>query len=315
LLAVAATVACFAVMAASLGWPAYQHLQAKKRATSVADGRIVQDDIGEYGDIRVRWRDRSGADQVQRFGIYDVNKYRKGRVFRVRYDPDDPKAKAFPADPDETSAEDDLLIPLELSGVAAFLVLLGWGVRGLAFRRAARRNGHPMAGTLMRGQPIGPASYLGASTWIALSAPESTSAGNRWQRVMWHPALASVPDRATVIVHGDTTGRRRVVVELPGGELLVPAGRLRRKPPSSLDMSGGLGSTVSLDELFIVPTGVVLRPAGPWWRRALIVGLVGAALGAVAGVLIAGSPLAILPFAAGAAAVVINAWALNDGRP
>ena len=52
----------------------------------------------------------------------------------------------------------------------------------------------------------------------------------------------------------------------------------------------------------------------PWWKPAVLFASAGAALGAVAGVLIGGAAAAV-PFAVWTSALLVNAWALNGGEP
>jgi hypothetical protein len=124
---------------------------------AVAEGVVVEDGLGSKADIRVRRTDRDGHEHVQRFGVYDTVRYLTGRTLAVAYDPADPAVRGFPADPEETVAEDDLEVPILLAGTGVLVVMLVWAVRALLFRHAAGRAG---MGADLRDQVIRPAGAL-----------------------------------------------------------------------------------------------------------------------------------------------------------
>ncbi|WP_176308678.1 DUF3592 domain-containing protein [Micromonospora sp. NBS 11-29] len=313
LLALTAALLGLTVVAAGYGWRVHRYVSACERATVVVAGTVVQDRIGDLDDIRVRWTDHTGREHVQRFGVYDTDRYAKGREFRVAYDPSRP-AQGFPADPEETSARDDLVAPIVIAAFAAALLALAWAVRGLLFRRAAARPGRPMVASVLAGdRSDGPPVSLGSSTWIALT-DDRRRAAERWQRVMWHPVLNAVTGAVAVTVHGDVTGTGRVVVEMPGQVRLVPCGRLRHRPPRRVTLTGRADTDVADDDLVILPAGVKPPRTRPWWARAVTFALVGATLGGLCAVAFAGGP-AVLPAAAGGAALLVNLWALAGAAP
>jgi hypothetical protein len=316
LLAVAAALAGFAVIASFLGWQAHVYGVARHGAVAVAPGTIVEDGLGDSGDIRVRWADRSGREHVQRFGIYNTNRYTKGATFQVAYDPAHPAVNGFPGDPEEISAEDDLVVPIGISGLIAAGLLLTWGLRGLLFSRAGTRPGQHMIAVALTGQLAqgGPVS-LGNSSWFALADPATPHKSTRWQRVMWHPAIDSIDSPVNVVMHGGMQSRRRVVIELPDGTRLVPIGRLRHRSPKRVILDNRSDVRTDLTDSFILPTGTPPPPSQRWWHRGLVLALVGVVIGAGMGLLIGGGGIAILPFAAAASALLVNGWALTGTDP
>lgn len=314
LLALATVVLAFAVIATSLGWRAHTYINAHDRATAVVAGTVVEDGIGDLGDIRVRWMDHTGREHVQRFAIYNTDRYTKGRTFDVAYDPAAGEPRGFPADPDETSAEDDLVVPIELAGLVIVLIALGWALRGLWFRRAAKRPGHPMVASIFSGERVdGGSTWIGNSTWIALSASEHGSP-IRWQRVMWHPVVDSRRSPVPVMVHGDLSSKRRVAVEMPGQILLVPIGRLRHRPPRRVVLEERSDVRAGLDDFLILPAGTPLPLGHRWWRRPATFALVGTALGVLLGLLFADG-LAALPAGSAGCALLVNVWAMTGAEP
>jgi len=315
LLGVAAALAGFAVIASFLGWQAHGYVAAQHRASAVTTGTITEDAIGDNGDIRVRWTTGSGREHVQRFAIYNTDRYRKGSTFAVAYDPAYPAVDGFPGDPEETSALEDLQVPIGIAGVVAVLLILAWAGRGALFRWAGRRQGQPLVAVALAGQLVNGAPLsFGNSTWLGLSAPGGTGASYRWQRVMWHPAIDAVDDPVNVVVHGDVQSRRRVVVELSDGTRMVPIGRLRHRLPKRVLLEKRSDVRTDLRDSFILPAGALAPPSQRWWRRGLVLGLVGAGIGAVMGFLLGGG-IALLPIAAGASAVVVNSWAWTGTDP
>jgi hypothetical protein len=315
LLGVGAAVAAFAVIAAWLGWQAHAYRAARDRATAIADGLVVDDGIGDEGDIRVRWVDRAGREHVQRFGIYGTDRYARGRAFAVAYDPADPAPAGFPADPDETAAEDDLVAPIWIAGVVAGLLVLVWALRGLLYWRAANRPGHRMAALALLGEHAdGRLVSLGNTTWIALADTGEPRVPMAWQRVMWHPVVDSVKGHVDVVVHGDPTARGRVTVELPDGTRLVPVGRLRHGPPKRSVLHERADVRAGLEDSFNLPAGTLPPSARPWWRRGVALALVGATLGAVMGFLVGGG-VAAPALVVGVSAVLVNGWALTGAEP
>ena len=312
LLAVAAALVGFAVIASFLGWQAHTYDSAHRRASAVVAGTIVEDGIGDESDIRVRWADRSGRQHLQRFGIYDTDRYTKGRTFEVAFDPAYPGLDGFPGDVEETSALDDLEVPIGLAGVVAAGLLLAWGLRGALYKRAGTRPAEPMIAEALTGQLLdgGPVSF-GNSSWFALADPATPTQPSRWQRVMWHPGIDSADGPVGVLAHGSMQSRGRVVVELADGSSPVPIGRLRHRSPTRVLLERRADVRADLRDSFILPAGKPLATSQRWWRLGLILAVVGGVVGAVMGLLIGGGGIAILPFATAGAALAINGWGLT----
>jgi hypothetical protein len=309
LLAVAGTLAALALIGADLARDLIAYRAALGRATAVAEG-VVADDRGGEGEVEVRWADDAGQAHQQVFSVIDTGRYATGRPFPVAYDPADPSPVGFPADPEETAAEDDLVIPLGIATVAAGAFVLTWALRGLLFRLAATRAPHELLGRALAGESANGRVSVGDSSWIALSGTDERSM-TRWQRVMWHPALEELDGRVGVVVHGNPAGRRRVVVELPDGTRLVPVGRLRRREPRTLILTGREDVRSGL----ILPSGTTVLTRTRWWRRGAVSAGLGAAVALVTGLLQGYGAGPLLPLAGAGAAVALNAWALASGEP
>ncbi|MGW2821701.1 hypothetical protein ACWC24_11930 [Streptomyces sp. NPDC001443] len=329
LLGLTVTVVGYALFAGWLVGHAYAYEHARDRATATAHGLIVEDGIGEEGDIRVRWRDADGRTHVQRFGIYDTDRYTEGRRFEVVYDPAGADPQGFPADPDETSAEDDRGVPAVLGGVVLVPLSVIWLWRGLRFRLAARRPGRPMTATVRRGERLNlrNAFQNSNSTWLVLSeadlpeqadrpkASEDAKPAERWQRVMWHPALDELTGgRAPVTVHA--RGDRPAVVRLSDGTRLVPLGRLRRKPPTNVSLDDHEAGRLDLRDSFVRPAGAEPRSAGPWWWSGAGIAAAGTVLGVFGGFLMGGGTLvAVVGFALFVPTLLTAVWALSAPQP
>ncbi|MFI6935443.1 hypothetical protein [Streptomyces sp. NPDC050287] len=315
LLGVTSTLMGCALLAAWLGWHAYQYDSARDRATARSNGVVVEDGIGDEDDIRVRWTDQTGHEHVQRFGVYDNDRYTKGRRFPVAYDPHKPDPRGFPADPDETAAEDDLLVPIGLAGTVAVGFCAAWAWRGLRFRRTARKTGRPMVASVRRGERTGTATWLSDTTWLALAEPDQPDRPVAWQRVMWHPAVEDWSGPIAVTVHGSARSRGPLVTQLPGGTRLVPLRRLLHHPPlhALLDDQDAVRAD---PRDFFTPVDTTTPPAWPWWRPGAQAFAVGAVFGLVAGFLITnGSVVAAVSFALSAGTLFTASWALSAPQP
>ncbi len=312
LVSVAALVASTAVIAGSLGLAAHRYLAAKDAATSTVRGRVVQDGIGDSEDVRVRWTDARGRTHVQRFGVYDTGRYRRGATFPVRYDATAADPVGYAADPEGDVRLDDLTVPLGLAVAGCLLLLAGWPLRWWWWRRALARPARPMQARWLLGH-----QRLVTSTWARLASIDGGDPVVRWQRVMWHPALDAARGPVAVAVHGDLTRRRRVAIELEDGTPLVPIGRLAATEPVAWDLVERDSARVEAADAFILPPGAVREPAaGPWWRRRPVLFAVGgAALGAVGGVLLGGGGVAVVPFIAAGAGVLVHSWAFTGAEP
>lgn len=316
LLGVVGTLTGFALLATWLGVHAHRYGSARDRATARAVGRVVEDDIGDEEDIRVRWTDQAGHEHVQRFGIYDTDRYAKGRSFPIAYDPRQTRPRGFPADPDETAAEDDLLVPVGLAGVAAAAVCGVWARRGLRFCWTARRPGRPMSATVRCGERIGTAGWLSDTTWLVLAETDQPGLPVAWQRVMWHAVLGQgSAEPLMVSAHPGLRGRAAVVAELPDGTRLVPLGRLHRRPPRHLLLGDRDAVRADLRDSFILD-GAEPPPAQPWWRPGAHAAVLGAVIAAVPGlVLTNGSLVATVSFALIGATAFTSSWALSSPQP
>lgn len=314
LLGTAAAVVGFALLAGWLGVHAYAYSRARDRATATAAGRVVEDGIGDDSDIRVRWTDRAGRRHVQRFGIDDTDRYTKGRGFTVAYDPGQADPQGFPADPDETAAEEDLEVPIGVAGAVAAAFCGIWAGRGVRFRRVGRRPGRPMTAVVLSGEPRGWA--VPGPLLLALSEVDPPGPVIRWQRIMWHPGLDQVSGPVPVTVHGNARGRRAVVAELPDGSRPVPIGRLQHRPPKRWPLDERSAVRADLRDAFVLPAGAELRPARPWWRPGAVTAAVGAVAGAVLGLVLGGGGLvAVVGFAIAWAAAFLSLWALGGPQP
>ncbi|MET8978942.1 hypothetical protein ABZX85_25305 [Streptomyces sp. NPDC004539] len=308
LLGLTVTVTGYALFAAWLLFHLDRYESARERAVATAAGVVVEDGIGDGEDIRVRWTDAAGRTHVQRFAVYETGGYEKGSLFPVAYDPARSDPLGFPTDPDETAAEDDLLVPVLLAGLAAAAVCTVWAWRGLRFRLLIRRPGTALTASVRHG-PHG----VTEAYWLVVS--DEREGRGRWQRVMWHPALDDVTDGVVVAVHGGARWTRAVVVVLPDGSRLVPVGRLRRRPPRRAPLPAGPVARLNLRDAFVLPSGPL--PVRPWWCTAVVLAGVGAVLGVLAAVFFAdGAPTftASVGFGLFLATVFPVLWALSAPR-
>jgi hypothetical protein len=309
-LAVSVTLAAFVVVAAAVGTQVRTFEAQRGRASAAAVGTVVVPDETVEGTVTVRWADRAGHTHEQPVEVRDPGRYAAGGAFGVVYDPADPTPRGLPADPRQAAGMDGLVMPVALAGGVAALSALWWASRGSLYLLARRRPGQARVATVLAGEPHGGTRTSPVSgIWIALAEVEVPERPLRWQRVMWHPSLDAVDGPSEVLVHGDPTGRRRVVVELADGTPLVPVGHLRARPPSRMLLTERAGGRADLADCAYLPPGV--GPAGRvWWRPGVATALAGAAAGAVLGALVTGGGVGVASFAAGAAALAVNGWGL-----
>ncbi|MER6952847.1 hypothetical protein [Streptomyces sp. NPDC000618] len=308
LLGVAVTLTGYALFAGWLGLHAQRYADARDRATQRIVGVVVEDGIGDEDDIRVRWTDAEDRTHLQRFPVYDTDRYRRGSSFPVAYAPG--SAEAFPTDPDETATEDDLIVPIVLGSAAALLILGVWVWRGLRFRLTARRPGRPMTARVRYGRRRTAGPRAPRTTWLELTTPDGT---RRLQRVMWHPILDETPADSPVTVHGSP--RRPAVVVLPDGTRLVPLGRLGTGPAIGVVLDDE-ALRADLRDAFVLPVDTAVRPASAPWRRGALTAATGTALGVVAGfVLTGGSLVPAVAVALCAGALLTSTWALSAPQP
>ncbi|NUT40360.1 MAG: hypothetical protein HOV86_10245 [Thermoactinospora sp.] len=127
-------------------------------------------------------------------------------------------------------AIDQSILPDAGSGMLwlaiAVLVLVSgaWLVRGLLHRLAS--SAPPSEWRVCARIGVNEAARVPFLEMAPVGEPES----GRWQRVMWAPAFAEIPNDTVLTAHvGGPRPFRRAVVELPDGTRLAPAGKLRRR--------------------------------------------------------------------------------------
>ncbi|WP_018637690.1 DUF3592 domain-containing protein [Parafrankia elaeagni] len=316
LLGISVALVGFTVIVSDTAWRTHRYDTARARATAVADGTVVEDRYYEHFDLRARWVDASGREHVQRFEV--DHRYRVGERFTVAYDPNDPSPRGFPAD---SGTDRDNDIPLLFLGYAAAVAVgvpLWWAIRGLRFRHAAEHPGRAMVAHPRVGKDTAGAGITHPSTWLILN-----DIGNPvpygWQRVMWHPAVEQIPDRAEAIVRGRASESGPVgplAVELPGGVRLTPIGKVRREPPRRFRLTSRPGVRVDVG-----PGGsiVIVREDPPphprrWWRRTPRLVLVGTLLGGALGYGLDGA-VTVIPGAVLMSTILLTGWMLSGGEP
>ena len=277
------------------------HHQAVNRATAFVTGTVVETGIGDEEDIRVRWRDEQGRERTQRFGVYES--YEKGEGFAVRYDPHHPEDRAYPADPEESDTEDGYILGTFAGVLLPGLLALGLWVRLRWWRRAVRREPTTVEVVPLRGH-----FNAASSCWLRVG-------GNRWQMVMWDPALDGLAQPLAAEVHGDLRRRRRVAPVLAGGHPLVPCGRLRHKEPGGYLLEPWTGGGGELAEVLVVPAGAVMPTRSLWWRTPALWAGLGGLLGLGASVLFAHLGWVSVGYMGLAAPALGTAWAYNGGEP
>lgn len=312
LFGLSATLVGYVLFAAWLGGHAYVVVHTREH-TATAMGEVVERGVGADGDeVLVRWEDRTGRAHVQHFPDRGTTDYTNGVVLLVAYDPTDDNPSGRPIDwqdiSKENGYEDDLVDAAVFGGVVAAALCCVWAYRGLRFRRAARRPGRSATALVRVGDRRSLAGQNLPTTWLVLGE----GAGPRCQRVMWHPALDELPDRAPVTVHG----RRTAVVVLPDGTRLVPLGRLRHLKPRHTGLEVPLTVRADLRDTFVIPAGTVVRPTRPWWRPVLPFTATGAVLGiAMAYVNGDGTLVSVVAAALAFATLLTSAWALSAPQP
>ncbi|NNN36257.1 hypothetical protein HLK59_39055 [Streptomyces sp. S3(2020)] len=300
------TLVGYALFAAWLGGHAYAHARERER-TATTFGEVVERGLGADGDdVLVSWEDRAGRTHLQRFPDRGDTAYTRQTLFLVAYDPTEDNPRGRPIDwrdiPKEDGYEDDLVRSVAFGGVVAAVLCGVWAHRGLRFLRAARRPGRPATALVRVGERGAPLGRGLSTTWLVLGEQQ----GPRWQRVMWHPALDELPDRAPVSVHG----RRTAVVVLPDGTQLVPLGRLRRSEPRHTTLEAPSTVRGDLRDSFVIPAGTVIRPTRPWWRPALPFTATGAVLGlALAYLNTDGTVVPVVAFTLAGATLLTAVWA------
>ena len=267
-------------------------------AVTKAKGTIVED--GD-GSIRVRWQDAAGTSRTTQFGIYDTDRYVKGKAFPVRFDAAHPTSRVFPADPAETVEEDDLYAGAFLPWILAVVVGVWWLVRlvrsGLSRRTpAAPARMKVVSGFKATGSPL---SGILRTTWVTLERGKS----KEFQRVGWHPALSTINAVEQVQTF---SGGGSTTVQLGNGTRLAPIGRTRAELPGRLRLRPIAAVRSSQADSFLQ------RPVEPhdgWLRTILMRAAYGATIGSLPGIFLGSTTMAWIGALLGAAAAV-NLWAL-----
>lgn len=266
-------------------------------ATATARGKVIEDYIGSDEDIRVRWVDRAGTERVTRFGIYDVDKYEEGASFAVKYNPDAPNDRAFPADKEETLLTDDLEVGLFLPWALVVILAVWWIIRYVRGARWGGRPHKPAPIAVLSGS--GPVAGITRTTWIRFEENGET----RVQRVHWHPQLSSVR-RGEL---GQVATRRGITgVRLTNGTQLTSIGRTDViEDRGELQDLGAVRT--SLADSFV---GRPITAHDGWLRTLCLRAAYGAIFGAGIGVLVVGSTTMGWILGLMCAALAVNLWAL-----
>ncbi|ONH28399.1 DUF3592 domain-containing protein [Pseudofrankia asymbiotica] len=324
LVALASALYAVTVIFCLMTWGYHGERDQRARAVTLAEGTVI--DAHHHGkelSARVRWSDTDGDTHVQNFSTRA--EYHPGDRFPVLYDPRRPNARAYPALPGESATANGHLRFLALVGLVP--VLGWWTVIGARFLIVSRQSPRPMAAAAYVGQRDLDWSFFtrvefhrffipaGVELWIQLVGPvvnqyDMTERAVSWQRVMWHPAAASLSPGSPVIMFGDLTRSGwligPVVVQLADGTRLVPLGPTRSRLPESFVLEPATTRTWSAR-----------------WNRAAFFAFVGAAVcatfatmtavaaGCSIGVIAAGA----LAFGVVGGAFVVNIWAGHGGAP
>ncbi|OHV35910.1 MULTISPECIES: DUF3592 domain-containing protein [Pseudofrankia] len=305
-------------------WWYHEERDQRARAATLAEGTVISAHHGKSGSsVQVRWSDAAGDTHVQNFETRA--EHRSGDRFPVLYDPRRPNTRAYPALPGEITTANGHLRFLALAGLVP--VLGWWAVIGAQFRFVSRQSARPMTAAAYVGQQnLDWSSFTrvefhrffipaGAELWIQLVGPAANHYGMTewavsWQRVMWHPAAASLPPGSSVIIFGDLARSGwligPVVVQLADGTRLVPIGSIRSRLPESFVLEPATARTWSAR-----------------WNRPAFFAFVGAAVCATfatmiavaAGYSIGAVAAGALAFGVAGAALPVNVWAGHGGAP
>ncbi|MFD8600425.1 hypothetical protein ACFV1L_36045 [Kitasatospora sp. NPDC059646] len=223
---------CAAVAGLSaLGWA--HSGAALDRATAAVDGRVEEIERGRGALAVVTWTDANDVSHTERLPLSDPDRYRPGDSYPLRYDPAAAHPRAVPAQADDlTDRRDEYLVPLVLAVLAAAGTTTFWGLRALLHLRIRRAPATP-------GRARGGQAPLGHATARPVVHVQWHTADGRpregWQPVMAGPAAASLragdPQDATAVLVHQRTADGRLVIALPDGTRLIPAGPLRPRRP------------------------------------------------------------------------------------
>ncbi len=240
-LVVAAASAVFAALLGALMVSQWQAREARAdtevvgRASPISSFR--SDGWTSYvSEVDVVWIDPAGEVHEVRFDVPDGSTWTSGEDFRLRYDPANPDAGAFPAGADARRVTGVHPPWWGLLLVVPFLVLIGavaaaWRVR---VRRADAAAASPpqrwRVVPLVRSATVGATGgsvNVGVSTMLvpldaggAVGPPR----GAVWQPVMWGRGVAALRPGDEVDAR---IGGGRAVLDTDGGHRIWPAGRLR----------------------------------------------------------------------------------------
>ncbi|MCK9931670.1 hypothetical protein MXD62_31790 [Frankia sp. Mgl5] len=305
-----------AVTVGYAAWRAHRYDVARGRATVVVEGTVINDRFEKNFEIRVRWTGIDGRTYAQWLEV--DTQYHVGEKFAVAYDPTDPSPQGFVAEPGVGHGGDESFLFLVYAGAAAVVVPLWWGTRGLRFSYAARQPDRPMVAHPRVGRYTQRGWINYPSTRLVLYELGSP-VPYAWQRVMWHPGIEEIPEKAEVTVRGESSASGLVgalAVDLPGGVRLVPVGRVRRHPPKRIELRprAGVNAVLGPDGRIVVDRDDPPPRPHPWWRRGPRYLLVGVLLGGVFG-FGQGGMATVLPGSVFMTTVVLTCWTLSGGEP
>ncbi|MGY0535955.1 hypothetical protein ACW14X_00455 [Nocardioides sp. YJ-D4] len=260
-------------------------------AEEIATGVVIEDGIGDSGDVRVRWQSPEGTF-VQRFKIYADETYVVGTPFDVRYASDGEPGIGYPADPSETAASDDYFA-LQL---AAFAVLMGYGIawsRWWSNVLATLRNQPSRARASASRDEFG-RPWL----WLMDTSPRRAAVA---QRVSWEPGIENLDEPRAVHVLGQIDTDKRVAVVLPDGQILFPRGRSHGEDRLGTPWEPNRSMATDLPPY--------------WWRRLLLAVTVSAVVGASTTLWLGIHSREFAAVMAGLAVVIVlNTWAMGGKR-
>jgi hypothetical protein len=275
--------------------------EQRDAAMAKAKGTIVEDGIGDEGSIRVRWQDSAGTSHTTKFGIYDTDRYVKGQAFTVRFDSAHPEDRVFPADPEETSQEEDIYAGIFLPWILVVVAGAWWLVRAVRIALSRRTPAAPARMKVVSGFSLtsSPVTGMLRTTWVTLERGKA----KEFQRVGWHPALSTIHALEQVQTF---SGGGSTTVQLGDGARLGPIGRTRDQPPKLTQLRPIPAVRSSQADSFLQ------RPVeahDAWLRTILMRAAYGATIGCLPGILFGGTQLIWVGALLGAAGAV-NLWAL-----
>ena len=256
-----------------LGVKAMRSADAAYARRPVAIGTIGRTGLGGKADVgEVVWQDQHHVSHTARFHFAYPDEWNTGDRFDVSYDAGDPAARVYAAPPFEDSVEDErdaTWVGVFLTAITFVLGVLGWLVRGLFSLRARSAPVSEWHVQLALGVKRRVTNYIYlVLVPVGAVPPEAPvpPAGERWQRVIWSPALAGLVNGGTVRVRLRPGYFGRAVVEAPDGSLIWPSGRLRKRPtlsavtwPASWTLARPVVSRGMLAFAYVTPFVAILR--------------------------------------------------------